>query len=97
MLSRSHRQGNRRYRVEDVGANGGDGRWRVDGGELNAGFAENGLLYSSDLTTLLRVPAGATEVAIREGCTTIAAGALEACAKLTIRMPPLPLTVVVAA
>ncbi len=48
-----------------------------------AAFAsENGLLYTSDLTTLLRVPAGATEITIREGCTTIAAGALEACAKL---------------
>ena len=54
----------------------------VDAG--SAAFAsENGLLYTSDLTTLLRVPAGATEVTIREGCTTIAAGALEACAKLT--------------
>ncbi len=49
-----------------------------------AAFAsENGLLYTSDLTTLLRVPAGATEITIRDGCTTIAAGALEACAKLT--------------
>ena len=48
-----------------------------------AAFAsENGLLYSSDLTTLLRVPAGAAEITIREGCATIAAGALEACAKL---------------
>ncbi len=54
----------------------------VDAG--SAAFAsENGLLYTSDLTTLLRVPAGATEVTIREGCTTIAAGALEACANLT--------------
>ncbi|MCI8340258.1 MAG: leucine-rich repeat protein [Eggerthellaceae bacterium] len=41
-----------------------------------------GLLYDADGTTLLRVPAGATEVTIREGCTSIAAGALEACAKL---------------
>ena len=49
----------------------------------SAAFAsENGLLYTVDLTTLLRVPAGATEITIREGCTTIAAGALEACAKL---------------
>ena len=54
----------------------------VDAG--SAAFAsENGLLYTSDLTTLLRVPAGAEEIIIREGCTTIAAGALEACAKLT--------------
>jgi len=57
--------------------------------EDGAAFAsENGLLYSSDLTTLLRVPAGATEVTIREGCASIATGALEACAKLaTINAP----------
>ena len=41
-----------------------------------------GLLYDADGTTLLRVPAGATDITIREGCTTIAAGALEACANL---------------
>ena len=58
-----------------------------------AAFAsENGLLYDSDLTTLLRVPAGATEIAIREGCTTIAAGALEACAKLTTINAPTTVT-----
>ena len=59
----------------------------VDAG--SAAFAsENGLLYTSDLTTLLRVPAGAIEITIREGCTTIAAGALEACANLiTINAP----------
>ena len=52
--------------------------------EDGAAFAsENGLLYDASLTTLLRVPAGATEITIRDGCTTIAAGALEACAKLT--------------
>ena len=51
--------------------------------EDGAAFSsENGLLYTADLTTLLRVPAGATEITIREGCMTIAAGALEACAKL---------------
>ena len=51
--------------------------------EDGAAFAsENGLLYDASLTTLLRVPAGATEITIRDGCTTIAAGALEACAKL---------------
>ncbi len=59
----------------------------------SAAFAsENGLLYSSDLTTLLRVPAGATEITIREGCTTIAAGALEACAKLTTINAPATVT-----
>ncbi len=58
-----------------------------------AAFAsENGLLYTSDLTTLLRVPVGATEIAIREGCTTIAAGALEACAKLTTINAPASVT-----
>ncbi len=61
--------------------------------EDGAAFAsENGLLYSSDLTTLLRVPAGATEITIREGCTTIAAGALEACAKLTTINAPATVT-----
>ncbi len=63
----------------------------VDAG--SAAFAsENGLLYTSDLTTLLRVPAGATESTIREGCTTIAAGALEACANLTTINAPATVT-----
>ncbi len=61
--------------------------------EDGAAFAsENGLLYTSDLATLLRVPAGATEATIREGCTTIAAGALEACAKLTTINAPATIT-----
>jgi len=59
----------------------------------SAAFAsENGLLYTSDLTTLLRVPAGAAEVTIREGCTVIAAGALEACANLTTINAPATVT-----
>ena len=59
----------------------------------SAAFAsENGLLYTSDLTTLLRVPAGAAEITIRDGCTTIAAGALEACANLTIINAPVSVT-----
>ena len=63
----------------------------VDAG--SAAFAsENGLLYTSDLTTLLRVPAGATEITIRDGCTTIAAGALEACANLTTINAPATVT-----
>ncbi len=63
----------------------------VDAG--SAAFAsENGLLYTSDLTTLLRVPAGATEITIREGCTTIAAGAMEACANLTTINAPATVT-----
>ena len=63
----------------------------VDAG--SAAFAsENGLLYTSDLTTLLRVPAGAEEITIREGCTTIAAGALEACANLTTINAPATVT-----
>ncbi len=65
----------------------------VDAG--SAAFAsENGLLYTSGLTTLLRVPAGATEITIREGCTTIAAGALEACAKLTTINAPSSVTTI---
>ncbi len=57
--------------------------------EGSAAFAsENGLLYDASLTTLLRVPAGATDITIRDGCTTIAAGAMEACASLaTIAAP----------
>ena len=59
----------------------------VDAIAVDAGCShlssENGLLYDAEGATLLRVPAGATEVTIREGCTAIAAGALEACAKLT--------------
>ena len=58
----------------------------VDSISVDAGSAHlsswEGLLYDADGTTLLRVPAGATEITIREGCTTIAAGALEACASL---------------
>ncbi len=58
----------------------------VDAISVDAGGAHlsswEGLLYDADGTTLLRVPAGATEIAIREGCTAIAAGALEACASL---------------
>ena len=53
----------------------------VDAGGAHLSSWE-GLLYDADGTTLLRVPAGATEIAIREGCTTIAAGAMEACASL---------------
>ncbi len=63
----------------------------VDAG--SAAFAsENGLLYTSDLTTLLRVPVGATEATIREGCASIAAGALEACANLTTINAPATVT-----
>ena len=51
-----------------------------------------GLLYDADGTTLLRVPAGATEITIREGCATIAAGALEACASLTTINAPASVT-----
>ncbi len=58
----------------------------VDAIAVDAGCShlssENGLLYDAEGATLLRVPAGATEVTIREGCTAIAAGALEGCAKL---------------
>ncbi len=58
----------------------------VDAISVDAGGAHlsswEGLLYDADGTALLRVPAGVTEIAIREGCTTIAAGAMEACASL---------------
>ena len=51
--------------------------------EGSAAFsAWDGLLYTADGTTLVAVPAGATEIIIREGCTAIAAGALTGCAQL---------------
>ncbi len=51
--------------------------------EGSAAFsAWDGLLYTADGTTLVAVPAGATEITIREGCTAIAAGALAGCAQL---------------
>ena len=63
----------------------------VDAG--SAAFAsENGLLYDASLTTLLRVPAGATDITIREGCATIAAGVMEACANLTTINAPATVT-----
>ena len=58
----------------------------VDAILVDAGSAHlsswDGLLYDASGTTLLRVPAGATEITIRDGCTTIAAGAMAGCAKL---------------
>ncbi len=42
----------------------------------------NGCLYDAAGETLLRAPAGATEVAIADGCATVAAGSLEGCAEL---------------
>ena len=42
----------------------------------------DGLLYTADGTTLVAVPAGAAEIAIREGCTTLAPGALAGCTQL---------------
>ncbi len=63
----------------------------VDAG--SAAFAsENGLLYDASLATLLRVPAGATDITIRDGCTTIAAGAMEACASLATITAPASVT-----
>ena len=51
--------------------------------EGSAAFsAWDGLLYTADGTTLVAVPAGATEITIREGCAAIAAGALAGCAQL---------------
>ncbi len=63
----------------------------VDGEGVNFSSWE-GLLYDADGTTLLRVPAGATEITIRDGCTTIAAGALEACASLKAINAPASVT-----
>ena len=63
----------------------------VDAGGAHLSSWE-GLLYDAAGTTLLRVPAGATDITIREGCTTIAAGALEACAKLTTINAPATVT-----
>ena len=68
----------------------------VDAISVDAGSAHlsswEGLLYDADGTTLLRVPAGATDITIREGCTTIAAGALEACASLATITAPASVT-----
>ncbi len=52
----------------------------------------DGILYDGSGETLLRVAPGAAEATIREGCTTIAAGALEACAKLTTINAPASVT-----
>ena len=50
--------------------------------------SRNGCLYDKAGETLLRVPAGAEEVEIADGCTAVATGALEGCAKLrTIQAP----------
>ena len=53
----------------------------VDAGGA-AYLSRNGSLYDASGETLLRVPAGATEIEIADGCTTVAAGALEGCVKL---------------
>ena len=53
----------------------------VDAG--GAAFSSwDGLLYSADGSALLRVPAGATDITIRDGCTNIAAGSMEGCVNL---------------
>ena len=53
----------------------------VDAG--GAAFSSwDGLLYSADGSVLLRVPAGASDITVRDGCTAIASGAMEGCAKL---------------
>ena len=53
----------------------------VDAGSA-AFSSRNGCLYDAAGETLLRVPAGATEVEIADGCTMVAAGALEGCVEL---------------
>ncbi len=59
----------------------------VDAGSA-AYLSRNGSLYDASGETLLRVPAGATEIVIADGCTAVAAGALEGCASLrSVRAP----------
>ena len=53
----------------------------VDAGSA-AYLSRNGCLYDASGEALLRVPAGATEIVIADGCTAVAAGALEGCAEL---------------
>ena len=64
----------------------------VDAISVEAGSAafssRNGCLYDASGETLLRVPAGATEIQIADGCATVAAGSMEGCSKLaTIHAP----------
>ena len=58
----------------------------VDSIDVEAGSAafssRNGCLYDASGETLLRVPAGATDVQIADDGTTVAAGSLEGCARL---------------
>ncbi len=64
----------------------------VDAIDVEAGSAayssRNGCLYDASGETLLRVPAGATDIQIADGCATVAAGSMEGCASLaTIHAP----------
>ena len=61
-------------------------------GDGAAFLSWDGLLYDASGTTLLRVPAGATEITIRDGCAAIAAGAMEGCAKLERINAPVSVT-----
>ena len=45
--------------------------------------SEDGCLYSKDMSTLLRVPAGISEAVIAEGCSSVSAHALAGCSSLT--------------
>ncbi len=64
----------------------------VDSIDVEAGSAafssRNGCLYDASGETLLRVPAGATDIQIADGCTTVAAGSMEGCASLAIIHAP---------
>ncbi len=64
----------------------------VDSIDVEAGSAafssRNGCLYDASGETLLRVPAGATDIQIADGCTTVAAGSMEGCAHLTAICAP---------
>ena len=66
--------------------------------DVEAGSAafssRNGLLYDASGETLVRVPAGATDIQIADGCTTVAAGSMEGCVRLERISAPASVTTV---
>ncbi len=83
-------------KAEEVGARAFSHCAGVTAISVDAGSAFlsswDGLLYDADGSTLLRVPAGATDITIRDGCTAIAAGAMEGCAQLSAITAPASVT-----
>ena len=79
-------------KAEEVGARAFSHCAGVTAISVDAGSAFlsswDGLLYDASGSTLLRVPAGATDITIRDGCTAIAAGAMEGCAQLSAITAP---------